>query len=185
MIRCQTKITYFHMVIRIQKDVDRLQIPVNHSLMEENKETNTCFPTTAYSSNVFPNLKGQPNDENQIKQFSRPHWSRLSPVLPVTLPPSPSLLAGSPDQLPVALKAHLNLVHNYLFSCCNHKPLLCSRRHKPLSHLLLFLSSHHLSSLGNSCVSVLIWIVPTFTSANSFMNTSLVILIQLCNHGTN
>lgn len=44
MVCRQTKITYFHMVIGIQKNVDRLQIPVNHSLLEDNEESNNCFP---------------------------------------------------------------------------------------------------------------------------------------------
>lgn len=43
MVCCQTKITYFYVVIRIQKNVDRLQISVNHSLMEQSKEINNCL----------------------------------------------------------------------------------------------------------------------------------------------
>ena len=43
MVGGQTKLTYFDVVIRIQKNVDRLQISVNHSLIEESKETNNTF----------------------------------------------------------------------------------------------------------------------------------------------
>lgn len=46
MVCRQTKITYFYVVVGIQKNVDRLQIPVDHSLMGESKETKfNLFPS--------------------------------------------------------------------------------------------------------------------------------------------
>lgn len=38
MICGQAEVTDFHMVLRIQEDVDRLQVPVNHALKETKNE---------------------------------------------------------------------------------------------------------------------------------------------------
>lgn len=53
MVCRQTKITYFYVVVGIQKNVDRLQVPVDHSLKGESKETKfNLFPSSPASETL-------------------------------------------------------------------------------------------------------------------------------------
>lgn len=100
MVCRQTKITNFHMVIRIQKNVDRLQIPVNHSLLEDKEESNNRFPQSL-TFYIFPISNG----DNWKRLLLWSSWSSMSDlwnVLRVLWPPHWWSQAGPPRLPPPA-----------------------------------------------------------------------------------